>query len=1841
MLSTRPLNPVRAALLVVTALAMLVLPVAPASAQFANPSLSLDVAPTSIGSGSTSRMTLTITNDTEAPIQDEDAEIDLDPDVTIQHPASATTTCTNGVLSAPSGGGLVVLDGYDLADGATCTVSLDVTATVAGGHTSTASNGNPPPERAGFAGISLNQAELTVETDRPGVTKQFLTIADVEDRGGPSTTEIAQGEDAYLLINLDNTLNGANALNVTVVDPLPAGLVVSDYPDTGNSCAGLWAPEPGDTSVSLVLATVNAGSTCTASVRVTAQAAGDLVNRTDPATSSNGGQEIGFAVAGLDVEARPFRKAFLTNPVAPGGVADLRFTIQNTAGASIAEGTFTDDFDAMRTGAVPTGELPSNPCGLGSTLSVVGSVLTLEDANLPFPGSCSFTVQVQLPGSEPVTAEYTNTTATYTAVTTADGGGGRDEPPGPITPFAPAEDRLVIGYVPLLDKSFDPTTTGAGGSTTMTFTVTNPDPDNGMTDIAFDDVIASFVDGATVADLPANPCGGGSVFTVTNGDPYTVGLFSGSLPAGGDCTFDVTLEIPEGVGGGDYLNRTEQVSATLGGDTVYGAPATASLQLYPGPSALVAIIDDPVLAGDPATLQIDLSYGNDGAGLPDASGIATSIELGGLTGLDATGLPDTDACGPANGTLEVIGTTLQLSGVTLTEGDSCQLQVTLDVPASAKPGAYPLTATAPTATVGGTAVVGTGGTDDLDIAGVTVDKEFLFLPALPGGTSLMRFTISNVSASTTFQDIQFTDDVAEDLSGVTFSDTTTRNDICGTGSSMAFVGSTLSFSGGNLAAGGQCVIDVQIQIPGLAAEDTYRNRTSPISYSDGSEGFTAPRAIAQFPVTSTLVQLDKTFTGYPVRGGDQLTLEFALGNLSPTRSLEDITFTDDLDAALTGLASVSGTVADVCGAGSQISGTSTLTLTGASLPAGGSCTFSVTVELPGGLPSGGTFTNTTSAVSATALPDAVTVSGDPATDDLVVSGQVAFSKAFDDPTFPGNTVELVYTIDNDDPGAGLADVQFTDDLDGALSGLVATTLPTEPCGAGSTLTGSSLLTLAGGQLGADASCTFQVTLAVPDGATPGSYPSASSELRSAGVPIGSTAEDTLEVEPPPVFTKAFAPDSILQQGTTTVTWTIDNSASSLAATDLDFTDTLLAGLEVADPANAATSCTGGTLTAAPGATTVAYTGGTVPALGTCTVTVDLLGTIGGIYVDESGALTSSSGDSGTAVDTLLVATAPSLAKSFSPTAVQAGGTSTLSLTIDNTANGAAVAITDLTDNLPAGMTVAATPDVASSCMGGTVTAVAGSSTITYTGTAQGAATCQIDVDVTVGAVGSYVNTTEPLVTGNGTSGATTATLTGASVPAPAPRADLAVTIAPTSTEVAPDEDADLVVTVTNNGPDAARGELTIGVTDPATITDVVGCDLVDGACTIPTLAPGGTAAVTLTTAHPTLGTDEVTATIDGAAIDDTPDNDTASATVTVREVPGTTPTDLIDAAIQTSRERFPSTRFAGTVEPARFAVISRVDVFADSLAGSVLTDDGPLLFTDPMSLDPGTANEVNRVLGGPGTVYLLGGPAALSAEVETALAAHGHTVTRLFGPSRIETAIAVADEARAVYGGTGVGIARAFGVDGDETAAWADSVAGGGWAAATHTPILFTPTDSLHPAVEAWYLANVDEGGATVLGGTAAISEAVAQQLSPVTRVAGAERGGTAVEIARQLRGVQPEGARSYILVNGFADVGWAYGLIAAGPSADDGAPVLVTNTASAPPSTVAEVSGCGDQVDLTRISPSSLLTDELLGELDALDRDPCEGGDGDGEGTETAGGGTDTTGGSTGGGDAPDQDQP
>ena len=254
-------------------------------------------------------------------------------------------------------------------------------------------------------------------------------------------------------------------------------------------------------------------------------------------------------------------------------------------------------------------------------------------------------------------------------------------------------------------------------------------------------------------------------------------------------------------------------------------------------------------------------------------------------------------------------------------------------------------------------------------------------------------------------------------------------------------------------------------------------------------------------------------------------------------------------------------------------------------------------------------------------------------------------------------------------------------------------------------------------------------------------------------------------------------------------------------------------------------------------------------------------------------------------------------------------------------------------------------------------------------------------------------------------------------------------------------------------------------------------------------------------------------------------------------------------------------------------LIGRNDVFADSLASAagqasatengfqIDTANAPLLLVPSNAAIPQAVMDEIARIGAP-NAFVLGGTAAVPESSVDQLRAAGVTVERLSGAGRNETAVAIAErffpQARIVV------IARAGGPADNPTAGFADSIAAGGFAAGLGAPIVLTNTDTL-PDVTRQYLVDLAPSLVYVAGGPAAVSDAVFAELvalrpgsDDTIRIAGASRTQTAVEFA-VARGYSGAGSASgVIVVDGFAEFGWASGFAAALRSGQSRAPIVL-----------------------------------------------------------------------------------
>ncbi|MEQ8433413.1 MAG: Ig-like domain-containing protein, partial [Oceanicaulis sp.] len=260
----------------------------------------------------------------------------------------------------------------------------------------------------------------------------------------------------------------------------------------------------------------------------------------------------------------------------------------------------------------------------------------------------------------------------------------------------------------------------------------------------------------------------------------------------------------------------------------------------------------------------------------------------------------------------------------------------------------------------------------------TLTASIIGNPAAPGGALTVRFVLTNTDSSNALSAGQFTIDVDSSLAGTTVT-SVPAGGFCGGSSSAVNAGNGVAvFSSLGLAASGSCTFDVPLAIGAGAAGGTYPITVTGLSYSLGgvssSINVLAPSLqISGAEGAGAPASFTKTFlSASAARGG---TIDVRYDVFAPElEGLTAISFTDDFDAALSGLTAISLPGADICGAGSSLTGTSTMTLAGGTLAAGGSCSFTVTLQLPA-TGTGGTITSTTSGLAGTADSGAVNLAG--------------------------------------------------------------------------------------------------------------------------------------------------------------------------------------------------------------------------------------------------------------------------------------------------------------------------------------------------------------------------------------------------------------------------------------------------------------------------------------------------------------------------------------------------------------------------------------------------------------------------------------------------------------------------------------------------------------------------------------------------------------------------------------------------------------------------------------------------------------------------------------------------
>lgn len=1255
-------------------------------------------------------------------------------------PGNLNTTC-NGTATAVDGSSSISLSGASLAPGASCIVSVNVTGTIFG-----VKNNSVQVTSTNGGNGNTSNASLTVVAP-PTISKAF------------NPTSIALNANSTLSFTITNP-NTASALSgVGFNDTLPAGLVVAATPNITGSCgSGTITATAGSSTISLsggtLTASPAAGSSCTFSVDVTGTTAGSKSNTTGAVTSTEGGTGGTSNTALLTVVAPPsIAKAFGAAAIPLNGTTSLTFTITNPAANAVAL-TGVAFSDTLPTG-LTVANASATVCG-GTLTTTAPTGIALTGATIAVNSQCQFSVTVTGAAS----GNYTNTTG---SVTSTNGGTGNT-----------ATANLTVAAAPTIIKSFGAASIPLNSSTSLSFTITNPNTNVALSGVAFTDVLPG---GLVVAATPnvTGSCGAGTISATAGSGTVSLagGTLTSSPAAGSTCTF--SLSVTGTVAG--LKNNSVQVTSTEGGT---GNTSNASITVVAPPTISKAFNPTSIALNATSTLSFTIVNPNTASAL---SGVGFTDNL--PAGVVVAATPNvTGSCGTGTITATAGSGSISLTGGTLTAspaaGSSCTFSV--DVTATT-PGTKNNTSGNVTSTEGGT-----GGTASASLivtaAPPTITKSFGAASIPLNVSTSLTFNITN-SNTVALTGLAFTDSLP---SGLVVATPNALTNTCG-GTATAVAGSSsISLTAGTVAASGSCTVSVNV----TGTTPGQKNNSVQVTATESGPGNTSNASIT---VTLPPVII-KSFGAASIPLNGSTALSFIIQNGNATTSLSGIGFTDTLPAGL--VVSTPNGLTGSCGGGTitATQATNVISLSGATLAASTSCTFSVNVT---GI-AAGTQNNTTGNVTSTEGGTGGTASAS-----INVVAPPSIAKAFGAAAIPLNgTTSLTFTITNP-AGNTVAEngVAFTDTLPAGL--VVATPNGlTNTCGGTATaVAGSGSISLTGGAIAAGSNCILTVNVT---GTASGNFTNTTGNVSSTNGGTGNTATANLSVATPPTITKSFGAATILLNGSTSLSFTINNPNATSSLTGVAFTDSLPAGLVVSTLNGLTGSCGGGTITAIASSSAVSLSGATLAGAASCTFSVNVTGTIAGVDNNSVQVTATESGPGNTSNASITVIAPPSIAKAFGTASINLNATTTLTFTITNPNTTVALIGVAFGDTLPAGLAVATPNGLTGSCGAGTITTgtVSGFSVVNLSGgTIAASGFCTFSVNVVGQSAGHKVNTTGIVSSTNAGSGnQATATI---DVNAP----DLAITKTHTGTFHRGQTGAQYIITVSNVGFGPTVGTVTV------------------------------------------------------------------------------------------------------------------------------------------------------------------------------------------------------------------------------------------------------------------------------------------------------------------------------------------------------------------------------------------------------------------------------------------------
>jgi uncharacterized repeat protein (TIGR01451 family) len=569
-----------------------------------------------------SALKITLGNPNAAPVSGYNFVDNLPANLVVAATSAATTSgCGAPTLTAVAGASSISFSNGTVAANGNCVISVNVTPTATGslvnttnhlfidtndtGHfaTATLTVNNAPPPGTGLCGVSLATWLFPsgFNTTTPAFsTKTVATATALAGSGvipiSSSNTTPADGTQSwgsnggidnggttldtthhdYFEFAIDTTGKSSVTLTFSALHKTPNGPAgIAVYYGLTQPAAGA-TPDPGTVGLAPNATAIPSAATffnfTTGAITTGLNPSGVTFFRIYAfnAGNQNSGSDLNLdniAFTGCSAAVQPtISKTFVPNPIAVNGASTLTFTLTNTNAAPLTGATFTDSLPSgIQVAATPAA---STTCTGGPTWAPAAAATNLTfgsptGGTIPASGSCTVSVNVTATSAGP----HTNTSGFLS--TTEGGTNTASVASAPLTAVLP----------PSMAKAFAPSPILAGGISRLTFTITNPNPNNAISGVAFGDTFPVSPGAMKVAPVP-NPstsgCGAPTFAPVANAG--SIAFSAGTIAAGGTCTVGLDITAPVT---GTYNNTSGPVSHIINAQPVNGNTASASLVVNP------------------------------------------------------------------------------------------------------------------------------------------------------------------------------------------------------------------------------------------------------------------------------------------------------------------------------------------------------------------------------------------------------------------------------------------------------------------------------------------------------------------------------------------------------------------------------------------------------------------------------------------------------------------------------------------------------------------------------------------------------------------------------------------------------------------------------------------------------------------------------------------------------------------------------------------------------------------------------------------------------------------------------------------------------------------------------------------------------------------------------------------------------------------------------------------------------------------------------------------------------------------------------------------------------------